>query len=288
MKKIYPMLVVVLLCTNLLTLYLYHCEKEKVKNAFMPTFQEDYLTRQLTLTENAKNGIPFEGSLMELSTDTRFNDNTIKFDVPLVTQNPDYPNGCEAASATMLLNYHSIDITLKQFIDTYLITAPVYEKDGKRFGPDPSKAFAGNPSDVMYGWGTLEPTIKWSLSKVASDKTPLAQYDVITNDQKLDLSTLSSLMKTPLIIWATTDYTPVKEVYQWYSYDGKRTYTYAKNSHTVILTGYDEKYYYINDPLKDKKDIAIEKDKLEDCFDSAGRQAVTITFYRTLDNEEGN
>ena len=57
-------------------------------------------------------------------------------DVPLINQNPDYPNGCEAAAATMLLNYLGIDITLEDFINNYLPMSDVYEKDGIRYGPN--------------------------------------------------------------------------------------------------------------------------------------------------------
>lgn len=84
----------------------------------------------------------------------------------------------------------------------------------------------------------------------------------------------------------------VKEVFTWTSYDKKETYTYPKDEHVVVLTGYDEDYYYINDPLKNEKNIKVKKAQLEKSYDSLGRQSVAINLnYKklinnTLDKEE--
>lgn len=255
-----------------MTIYFYVGEKAKIKNAYIPILQDDYLTQRLT----KMNHLRTENAPLEFMENQIIGDAQLLNDVPLIRQNPDYPNGCEAASATMILNYLKIDITLKEFIDEYLIKGKIYEKDGRRYGPDPTEAFAGDPSDAMYGWGTLAPAIQKSLDDVLNDKTAPVNYKVISNENNLDLSALMALLDEPLIIWTTTDYTPVKEVYQWYSYDGKKTYTYPKNSHTIVVTGCDKDYYYINDPLKNEKNIRIEKEKLEISFDSVGRQAVAI------------
>lgn len=84
---------------------------------------------------------------------------------------------------------------------------------------------------------------------------------------------------TPFLIWTTIDYTEAKDIYEWFSYDKKSTYTYPKNSHVVVVTGVDENYYYINDPLKNAKNIPIEKDLLETSFDSLGRQLLLVEIY---------
>ena len=46
-----------------------------------------------------------------------------------------------------------------------------------------------------------------------------------------------------------------------------------------MVTGVDENYYYINDPLKEEKNIAIQKDLLESSFDSLGRQFLIVETY---------
>ena len=47
----------------------------------------------------------------------------------------------------------------------------------------------------------------------------------------------------------------------------------------MVVTGVDENYYYINDPLKEEKNIAIQKDLLESSFDSLGRQFLIVETY---------
>ena len=67
----------------------------------------------------------------------------------------------------------------------------------------------------------------------------------------------------PIVIWATTNYEPTKEMWTWKSVDGTHSYTYSKNSHTIVVTGFDENYYYVNDPLQSSGNTKIEKEKLE-------------------------
>ena len=206
-------------------------------------------------------------------------------DVPLINQNPDYPNGCEAAAATMLLNYLGIDITLEDFINNYLPMSDVYEKDGIRYGPNPAVSYAGNPADTSRGWGTFEPVIANAITSILKEQkkeNPKLEYNIYENAEKYSLKIAANQLTntfTPFLIWTTIDYTEAKDISAWFSYDKKSTYTYPKNSHVVVITGVDENYYYINDPLKNEKNIPIEKDLLETSFDSLGRQLLLVEIY---------
>ena len=44
-----------------------------------------------------------------------FSEEKVLLDVPHISQLPDYPNGCEAVSAVMLLRYYDFEITKKRF-----------------------------------------------------------------------------------------------------------------------------------------------------------------------------
>ena len=77
-------------------------------------------------------------------------------------------------------------------------------------------------------------------------------------------------------MWTTTDYTEAKEVYEWFSYDKSKTYTYPQNAHVVVVIGMDKDNYYINDPLKDEKEIKVPRKKFNKSYDSMGRQALFI------------
>lgn len=185
-------------------------------------------------------------------------------DIPLINQNPDYPNGCEAA-ATTLLKYLGIDITLKDFINNYLPMSDVYEKDGIRYGPNPAVSYAGNPADTSRGWGTFEPVIANATTSILKEQkkaNPKLEYNIYENAEKYSLKTAANQLTgtfTPFLIWTTIDYTEAKDIYEWFSYDKKSIYTYPQNSHVVVVTGVDENYYYINDPLKMKKIFLLKK-----------------------------
>lgn len=271
-KMVVIVLIVLLIGSNYTWFRLLKKEQEKLTHAIIPTLTNDYFSTQIALTKN------MQVYQMEIDPEKSFENNNFSFDIPLINQNPDYPNGCEAASATMLLNYYGIPITLKDFIENYLMTENVYEKEGKRYGPNPSIYYAGDPSDPKRGWGCFEPVIARAIQSVVNNhkkNDPNFTLSLIHNDLKLPLSEYTNF-QVPTIIWTTTDYEVVEEIYEWFSYDGKYTYTYPKNSHAVVITGKDETYYYINDPLKNQKNIPIEHEKLEKSFDSMGRQIIQL------------
>ena len=269
-------------------------EEETLKNALIPTLSNDYFTNQLALTNQAKIKEDYdytEWQYYEMYEDPWYQetiDNLYQMgpvDVPLINQNPDYPNGCEAAAATMLLNYLGINITLEDFIKNYLPMSEVYEKDGVRYGPNPAVSYAGNPADQARGWGVFEPVIANAITTILKEQkkeNPKLEYNIYENAEKYSLKTAANQLTgtfTPFLIWTTIDYTEAKDIYEWFSYDEKNTYTYPKNSHVVVVTGVDENYYYINDPLKNEKNIPIKKDLLETSFDSLGRQMILIETY---------
>ena len=252
-------------------------ERAKIKHAIIPTLSEDYFIERQTLTKNA-----FEIEIKSEGT----SESTPSFfqieNVFLINQNPDYPNGCEAAAAVMLLNYYGIDITLQEFIENHLLTKNVYEENGTRFGPNPALYYAGDPTSPTRGWGCFEPVI------VNAMKSAIASYEKKTNQQLkiefIETEAIHSLdtyafFNQPFLIWTTIDYEEVTDIYEWFNYEKTKTYTYPKNSHVVVVTGMDEEYYYINDPLKNEKNIPVKRETLEKSFDSLGRQKIILKKY---------
>ena len=274
--KIFIILVILIL-NNFIWYKLYNKEKVKLKQAIIPSLKDDYFTNQLILSKKSYNLNLYEyKDIMDKYYSRIINTNIA--DVPLINQNPDYPNGCEIASATMLLNYFKIDIDMKEYIDSYLPKENVYEKDGIRFGPDPSVSYAGDPSSKNGGWGAFLPVIKNSIYTIFKDKLPEDTIGhIYTSDDKLPLEEYV-LNGNPVLVWTTTDYGPAEDIYEWFSYDKSRTYTYPKNSHVIVINSMDSKYYYINDPLKNEKNIKVLRSKLDKSFDSMGKQALFITI----------
>lgn len=283
--KQYKVLIIILviigiLSSNFIWYKLYSREKEKLKQAIIPSLKDDYFTNQLILSKKERNGsiYNYEDILEEYYNSLKY---SLKYsfiinNFPLVKQNPDYPNGCEVASATMLLKHYGINIDMKEYVDNYLPKKEVYEEYGLRYGPDPSQYYAGNPSDSSRGWGTFLPVIKNSLYTIFKDKLPAETVGhVYTSEDKLPLEEYV-LTGNPVLTWTTVDYSEAKDIYEWFSYDKSRTYTYPKKAHVVVIVGMDKDYYYLNDPLKDEKAIKVLRETFDKSYDSMGRQALYI------------
>lgn len=300
-KTIFLSLVILFLfISNVFFLKLYLREQNRLKNAVIPSLTNDYYTSQKVITDYLIQKENYQTNLLnpilELSLGSTFpyniyfntkeeyavfrKENANKKDVPLILQNPYYPNGCESASTIMLLNYMGIDITISDFINHYLEKDSVYESDGERYGPNPALVYAGDPTSSNRGWGAFEPVMAKAITKVLEDYHRENDiYLILSEYDKQPLYLLAS-KRYPAIIWVTIDYQEANTIYNWRSYDGKYTYTYPKNSHTVVLTGMDENYYYINDPLKEEKNIKVPKEQLENSFDSMGRQFISLKYVK--------
>ncbi len=293
MKKKYKILIIILILigiisNNYIWFRLYSREKDKLKQAIIPSLKDDYYTNQLILSKKDNNHSFYEYQDVLDKYYSSLKNSFIINNFPLVQQNPNYPNGCEVASATMLLKHYGINIDMKEYVDSYLPQEEVYEKDGLRYGPDPSKYYAGDPSDSSRGWGTFLPVIKNSLYTIFKDKLPEGTVGhVYTSDDKLPLEEYVQ-NGSPVLVWTTTDYSEAKDIYEWFSYDKSRTYTYPKNAHVVVIVGMDKKYYYINDPLKDEKAIKVPRKKFNKSYDSMGRQALNIEITNIYDNNNLN
>ncbi len=274
-KKLLILIIFILILSNLLFAFLYYRSENKLRELVIPNIADDYLFEQINKVKYYKQIEEYRLEFEKVDKDLVDNSFSMRLDVPYINQNPKYPNGCESASAVMLLNYFNIDISLEEFINNYLAKDKVYEKNGKRYGPNPQLSYGGDPS-TSRGWGAYEPVIINAINKVLNDKNLNNEFKVGGSEQKFSLNELARYyQEVPFIIWVTCDYSEVTQLYKWYSYDNKKLYTYAKNEHVVVLTGMDENYYYINDPLT-KKNVQVKKEILEKSFDSMGRQYIGI------------
>ena len=96
-----------------------------------------------------------------------------KLSVPLVHQNPDYPTGCEAASATMLLKYYGYNISIHEMVAT-IPREDLYEENGRVYGPSIYEKFVGDPrqtyTDERPGYGAFSPVITSALNRASAQK----------------------------------------------------------------------------------------------------------------------
>lgn len=176
---------------------------------------------------------------------------------PYIDQSLLYPTGCESVSAVMLLQYLGIDITVDEFIGTYLKQKNFEEKDGVLYGPDPRKYFCGSPYDED-AFGCYAPVIVNALEKVflkadsgqLSTGQETAAYRAVdetgTPLEKLLAKYIDHGM--PVICWACIDMREPVIGPRWHLFDTGEIFTWISNEHCMLLVGYDEENYYFNDP----------------------------------------
>ena len=206
-------------------------------------------------------------------------------DVSYLSQVDRYPCGCESVSAVMALNYSGVNISADSFIDTYLPQgyAPYEGDDGLLYADSPYEVFIGSPYDD-YSYGCYAPVIKSALTQVlADDSTVNAEPSAaFTNLRVVDLSgtALFDLCRSyidrdiPVIVWGTIRMQSIRNTTEWILPNGE-TFTWKSPEHCLLLVGYDEKYYYFNDPMEGKN-TAYAKADAEAAYKELYSQALAI------------
>ena len=202
-------------------------------------------------------------------------------DVPMLSQGDDYPSGCESVSSTMLLNYYGFEITTNEFIDEYLPMADLkYNDDGEMIAPDTYSAFIGSPYSEA-ALGCFPPVIKNAMNEYFEDKNYRAVD--ITGSSMESLTNNYIANNHPVLIWATMWMQDAFVTYEWTvkgaekdsPYQDGDTYQWLANEHCMVLVGYDEDYYYLNDPLN-YYTTAYSRSVFDDKYEQMGRCAIVI------------
>lgn len=191
--------------------------------------------------------------------------------VPILSQFPDFPTGCESVSAVTVLKFYGEDISAAEFIDEYLPkSADFYYDAGKRFGPSPYEYFIGSPR-TSASYGCMAPVIEKALCNY------FGSSERVKNTTGSELDRLCSEYidnGIPVIMWATVNMLEVNPKNTWYLSDGSR-FTWPGNEHCLVLKGYDADYYYFNDPYAGKT-VKYKKKTVEDRYSALGKQSLVV------------
>ena len=198
-----------------------------------------------------------------------------KIEVPHISQVGILPNCCEAVSAAMLLHHNGYEVDPVAFVDNYLEKGEVYIKWGCRYGPDPKEAYAGDPKSEKGGWGCFAPVIAKAMNKYLDGEKLAKNLSGSSLEQLVQQYIVNDI---PVAIWVTQGMEEIDKLYQWQSYDKSETFIYPVREHCMVLTGFDENYYYFNDPLSETgNQVRYEKSIVNACYNSMGKQAVAVT-----------
>ena len=192
------------------------------------------------------------------STATKF------FDVPYINQVGTYPTGCESVSAVMALQYAGIDITVDNFIDSYLEKGPADSFD-------PNLCFGGNPKN-SNGMGCYAPVIESAIKKAIKCKNLSVQTVYGKSLSQLCAEYVDN--NIPVIVWATQEMQTPRNG-KLINYDGK-IIPWVAPEHCLVLVGYNRRNYIFNDPLTSKYQY-YSRNISEIAYYGLGAQAIVIT-----------
>lgn len=188
--------------------------------------------------------------------------------VRAICQYPELPTGCEATAAVMALNYLGAGVYLESFADL-LPCQPITENDGNLRGPDPESYFVGDPHKDISSFGCFEPVIIQTINENYPSFFARKACGTIA-----DLCSFID-MGYPVLIWTTMELQEIRYATSWTLPDGN-TFTWPGREHCMLLVGYDDFYYYFNDP-RNGECVAYDKDLSELRFEEMGNRAVVIT-----------
>lgn len=226
-------------------------------------------------------GLAVNTDIMELLPDNihidKFNvySDSVKhiIDVPFISQNSLYPTGCESVTTVMALNYLGCEITVDEFIEYYLdMTDIPHENNGIKTGESPWYCFLGSPYD-SNGYGCYSTVIENALYKFIDNEV----YDV-DRLNGVSIDTLCEdyiINNTPVIIWATAEMQRAFDAETWITPNGEYC-TWIAPEHCLLLVGFDDEYYYFNDPRQGKNTPYLKFD-VETAYSSLYCQAVVIS-----------
>ena len=203
----------------------------------------------------------------------------IILDVPSVLQYPKYPMGCEAASATCLMKYYKVNVTMDEMINA-IPREDLYEENGKVYGPDISIKFAGNPkhkaSDDNPGFGAYSPVVYKAMNSVlAQKKAPYRAKNITGCSFNTLIRSLNN--KNPVIVWSTYKMKPAgyKDAWLVKNPDGTESmFKYPTLMHIMVLHGYDKDNIYLMDPILGF--VKYPTKTFEKRWNELGKQAVIM------------
>ena len=210
-----------------------------------------------------------EKSKIENNSNVDIKERTKIISIPLLSQYPTLPTGCESVTAVMALNYFGDNITSEEFAENWLVKSSLYTKNNKIYGSHPNVSYIGNPF-TNYGFGCYSPVI----IRAVNSNSKICKAENVGNSELDFLCEKYIDNDIPVLIWATMYMKTEKQGRGWYVSDNEK-FTWISGEHCLLMVGYDDLYYYFNDPMRNdvvkyKKYIVVKR------YNALEKQAVVI------------
>ena len=194
-------------------------------------------------------------------------------DVPVIKQYPELPRGCEVTSLAMIFQHMNVSTNKLELADKIKKDTTPYSKgmDGRITFGNPYNGFVGDMYNIgNNGYGVYHGPIVELAQQYAPDQ--------VIDFTGVDFDILLGLVSKDMPVWvvANTTYKSLpEEMFEiWHTPTGIVKITYRE--HAVVVTGYSDQHVYINDPLKSKQNIKVDKKEFIEAWIQMGSQAVAI------------
>lgn len=194
--------------------------------------------------------------------------------VEAILQNPEFPNGCEATSLAIVLNYLGFDVDKETIAYEYLENEAFTWENGYLYAPNPELAYAGDPASSL-GFYCFEKPVANAANLFLADNQSTRRAAALYGASEEDL--LNALDKGfPVIVWKSIDNNPpyTSSNFSWYLRGSETVYIPYTNLHVLVLRGYTETEFLLSDPLGQEE--TIERELFMELFTAFGGRAVYI------------
>lgn len=193
-------------------------------------------------------------------------DTVLLQNVPFIQQMPQLARGCEVTSLAMMLQYAGVNID-KMTLAAEIAKVP-FLSNGVR--GNPNDGFVGNIYTFSeHGYGVYHGPI----ANLAERYLPGRIKDL----SGISIESVYEALQagTPVLIITNSTFRPLaeSEFHTWQTASGPIQITYRE--HSVLVTGYDKDYIYMNDPLAEQAGTKVSKAEFEAAWVQMGSQAVT-------------
>lgn len=196
---------------------------------------------------------------------------SVLLDIPVISQLPELPRGCEVTSLAMLLQNAGVNVDkmeLGQRIEKD--PTPYQMKDGQVFFGHPNVGFVGDMYNIDNpGYGVYHKPIK----ELADKYLPERVVDLTGSHFSELEKSLSNGFPVWIIINSWYSELPPEQFRTWNTPAGEVLITYRE--HSVLITGFDKDFVYVNDPLTNEKNKKIPNEKFLKAWVQMGCQAIT-------------
>ena len=164
------------------------------------------------------------------------------------SQLPELPNGCEATSLSIVLQYYGYAVDKLEISESYLSTKPLARTWHGYYSGDPALAYCGDAEALGY-YCFAGPLCEAANRYLQEQNSTLRAMD-LTGQSTYVLKNLVS-GGIPVVFWATLDFAAIeKSERTWTILEDGTQYQPYSNLHCLVLYGFDLFYYDVYDPLK--------------------------------------